>query len=105
MSSTVLRTLQVPEMDAKGRPVRNPVTGAQATITDQDALKSFYTWASENGKKPTATQFAQWEAQGRPGANKNPQPASGAPKIGTVENGYRFKGGDPALPGSWEKMR
>lgn len=41
----------------------------------------------------------------RRGTNKNPAPASGAPKIGTIENGYRFKGGNPASPESWEKMR
>lgn len=105
LSSTILNTLRVPALDAKGRPVRNPITGEMDTTVDLEAQKSFYQWADQNKRKPTATAFTQWEAQGRPGANKNPQPASGAPKIGTIENGYRFKGGDPALPGSWEKMR
>lgn len=81
LSSTILRTLQVPATDEKGRPVRNPISGELETTTDQEALKRFYTWAAGNSRKPTATAFAQWEAQGRPGSDKNPPPAQAAPKM------------------------
>jgi hypothetical protein len=29
----------------------------------------------------------------------------GAPKPGDVQDGYRFKGGDPASPDSWEQVQ
>lgn len=81
LSSTILNTLKVPALDAKGRPVRNPITGELETVVDLEAQKSFYQWADQNKRKPTATAFSQWEAQGRPGANKNPPPAAAQPTI------------------------
>lgn len=32
------------------------------------------------------------------------KPASGAPAVGTVQDGYRFKGGDPGDQKNWEKV-
>ena len=34
-----------------------------------------------------------------------PAPATGGPRLGTIEDGFRFKGGDPAKPENWEKVR
>lgn len=80
LSSTVIRSLDVPMLDAKGRPVTDAF-GKTMMQTDQEALKGFYTWAAGNNRKPTATAFAQWEAQGRPDGNKNPPPAQASQKM------------------------
>jgi hypothetical protein len=39
-----------------------------------------------------------------PSSGSRPPKISGGPKPGDVNKGYRFKGGDPASPTSWEKM-
>ena len=36
---------------------------------------------------------------------EKPVAAPTAPKVGAVENGYRFKGGDPSNSASWEKVK
>jgi hypothetical protein len=28
-----------------------------------------------------------------------------SPKVGAIDDGYRFKGGDPKNPKNWEKVR
>jgi hypothetical protein len=38
------------------------------------------------------------------GQQAKPQAQAGAPTVGTVKSGYRFKGGDPASLSSWEKV-
>jgi hypothetical protein len=38
-------------------------------------------------------------------ASREALPTSGGPKVGTVEGGYRFKGGNPADKNSWELVQ
>lgn len=55
-------------------------------------------------------QYAQYAQEGGVdpsqvvGSHASSAYASGAPKVGTVEGGYRFKGGDPSDPKNWEKQ-
>ena len=54
-------------------------------------------------KAPTEVmdrQKARISGRGEPTA-----PGTGGPAVGTVESGYRFKGGDPASPSSWERVQ
>ena len=46
--------------------------------------------------------FTSTEAT-QPALQRPQQTPSGAPKPGTVEGGYRFKGGDPSNPSNWER--
>jgi len=41
----------------------------------------------------------------QPVTPQQPAPVGQAPKPGMIEDGYRFKGGDPADPNSWERVQ
>lgn len=43
--------------------------------------------------------------QERAGIGGESRPQNSGPAIGSVEGGYRFKGGDPANPNSWERAQ
>jgi hypothetical protein len=42
---------------------------------------------------------------GRAASQQPAGQSSGQPKIGEVRKGYRYKGGDPGQPASWEKAQ
>jgi hypothetical protein len=65
----------------------------------------------ENGYKPYApvTEYLAGGGRGQPGKPESaasPSPAANSgPKPGAVEDGYRFKGGDPGKQENWEPVQ
>jgi hypothetical protein len=74
-------------------------------VGDTDAVKA---------QKARARQTAieAMKIQAGPGAKEiekfalraEPSQSISAPKVGAVQDGYKFKGGDPSKPSSWEKL-
>lgn len=106
------------EAQAKFQDALNSDDYSHTIIGDDD---QYYTVYKNGTYKPTDI-FAKASAEsgtspiGRvTGGDKTPksEPRSGkgsskpakAPKIGTVIDGYRYKGGDPSSPNSWIKMK
>ncbi len=103
----------------------SPTGGALGQVTErelqflQSAVASLETAQSEaqvvNALKKLRTHYENWknavqqyhaEQYGDVPANTPAAtPQTAAPKVGTVEGGYRFKGGDPSKPENWEKQK
>jgi len=66
---------------------------AQKKQARQTAIK-----AMEIQAGPGAKEIQKFEPRAEPS-----QPIS-VPKVGAVQDGYKFKGGDPSKPSSWEKL-
>jgi hypothetical protein len=76
-----------------------------------DALKYFDAVMGGLGQTPESltgklnSNKATSESVERIGGVKPQQPQHQGPTVGTVEHGYRFKGGDPSKQTSWEKVQ
>lgn len=105
-----------PVLDTNGNAVRGP-QDKQATPRDfageqavdyYSGLQTSYmeaanntTDAAERQKYMTLAEQAGKQAQALIGGGQQAQ----APQVGTVKNGYRFKGGNPADQKNWEKVQ
>ena len=94
--------------------VASVLSGGGAT-TDQarnQATKIFHEAYSQNGldaavgalREILTTRRAAFSA-GTPYEKKGDSGGANGPSVGTVQKGYRFKGGDPASAQSWEKVQ
>jgi hypothetical protein len=78
-----------------------------ADLNEQSARASIKRGNSVIGKLRMSPQAGamgqQLEAIEEPAAPAKQTPAPPKPMVGMMRNGYRFKGGDPSSPSSWEK--
>lgn len=93
-----LGVLNGPDYDILQSVIKDPTKLGSVTVSNE-ALKG---QAIELKRMMQKTAEAVRAAHGRPGAAAG---GGGRPAPGTVQDGYRFKGGDPASPTSWEPVR
>lgn len=80
----------------------------QAGITDPAQRQQYYRQKADALTAPPMMSAMGTDEQGNPVMRFFPraQPiapsAAPAPTVGTIKNGYRFKGGNPASPDAWE---
>lgn len=71
---------------------------AQQTQRMQEVRTQFERIARESGAEPQRVMINE-------GLTSSGAKSNGLPAVGKVEDGYRFKGGNPADPNSWEKVQ
>jgi len=86
----------VPESEVKGGVRRYGATALNQEKTARANLQQLY----------DKVRILEESVTGQPslGGAFSGGPTGRAPAVGTIEGGYRFRGGNPSDPGSWEKL-
>lgn len=95
-----------PTGGALGQVAVQELNALQATVASLDQLQS--PAALGRALDKAEKHYSRWlEVMGGStgGASGSIGGTNRAPSVGTVDGGYRFKGGDPADPSNWEKVR
>jgi hypothetical protein len=91
---------QITEMEGQ------KATAAMARLQRSQSTRDYMTALNELKEiANTGVQRARRAAAGGQAAQPAPAPASGGLRPGMVEDGYRYRGGDPADPNNWEQVR
>lgn len=88
--------------------VINERAGAAQSAQELARLNTFLPADTDNAQqiKNKINGFNQYLNDLEAGTKGNPkQPPTSGPKPGAIEDGHRFKGGDPSNPSNWEKVK
>lgn len=91
---SILRALVKPDVMGRVSPENAKAAEKEATRMAVEYAQTYYPEVAAGGGSAVP--------QGNPNAGGGG--GAGAPKVGEVVDGYRFKGGDPGDPGSWEQI-